>query len=410
MPKVVAIDTGIGWEHARAFAEKGWDVVIHRPTISSSFPILKYVIQGYGFEGIRIGDLWTELMRPDGVDLVMILDLPTGRLGDYLRQELNIPCVGGGIAERLELDRVWAKRMAQKYGIPVPKSYVVRGIDNLKELMHRLGSGVIKIDTFRGDFETRLANSPEEAEQVIASIYQSFGPYVNVVRFIVEEIIPDSVLIGGDWLFDGKRFSSPYHFSLEVRPHCIGKWVEESVPILDEVKEKTERMLADLGYRGFYSNELLYNPDTGRGYLIDQNIRPPYPLSLHFPAVIKNYTDLVYACGKGDFGDMKVEVDHPFVGIVAVCASAEDKAWFPVEIKDKDVRIRWRSAIKIGGIPYLVPTDNIAGVVVGVGNTVDELLDDMVRQFEKVDFSRKEDFTTEKFDDAKTFLKKVKLA
>lgn len=405
MRKVVAIDTGIGWEHARAFTKDGWRVIIHRPTLSSSFPILKYVIPGFGFDGIRIGDLWTELLKDD-VDLVLILDLPTGGLGDYLRQYLHIPCLGGGIAERLELDRVWAKRVLRKYGIPTPKAYVVRGIENLKRLLKELdGNGVIKIDTFRGDFETKVTSSYEEAEQMIAGIYQTFGPYANVVRFIVEEKIPDSVLIGGDWVFDGEKFWTPYHFSLEIRPHCIGKWVESSIPILDEVKERMERLLKDLEYRGFYSNELLYQPTTGKGYLIDQNVRPPYPLSLSFPVVIKNYTDLLYKASTTGFGENKVQVDYPFVGIVAIYASADEKNWIPVKIKDNFTSIRWRSATMIDGIPYIVPTDNIAGVVVGVGNSVEELLHDLEKQFEQVTFQKKEEFDISPFNKVVKFLK-----
>lgn len=410
--RLVCFDTGIGWEHARRFAEEGWEVIIHRPTISNSFPRLRYVIPGFGFKNIKIGDGFKAIRQ--GCDLVMITDLPTGELAEFLREQ-GIPVFGGGKAERLELDRVWAKQKMREYGIKFPKTWVVRGLGALKTFIEGHldseadeGKGFsIKIDTFRGDFETQVVKTKEEAEQVLSNIDNAFGPYAKVVRFIIEEYIPDAILVGGDWFFDGNHFAPTYHFSMELRPDCIGKWVKESIPVLDDMKERLERLLKELGYRGMYSNEILY--DGKNGYMIDQNVRPPYPLSLSFPTVIKNYTDIVQACAKGDLGDLDLEVDEPFVGIMVVSSSIGKEHYLPLHIKGDDVRLGFRDAIMIDGIIYSVPIDGHIGVTISTGRTLDELLDNMSADIEKVDIIKKDIPSVEKFNEALKIARKYHL-
>jgi biotin carboxylase len=371
--KFLVIDIGMGWEHARRLAEGKHDVFLTIASNLSPTPRFINTAVGYGFEGITKTDFGNHF---DDVDCIVFTDIGFGYLVDYLRNQGKVVFGTGSEGEKLEVDRIFAKKVYDELGIKYPETYIFHGLDALADFFEtHEGKWVLKVNTFRGDIETQIIEEVEEADAVITGLMHKFGIYgTEDFKFIVEKCI-DGVMVGVDTFFDGNSYVRPFHFGLEVGVDAIGRF--QDTTIMDDLMMKLAKHLKKINYRGAISVEAMY--DGKECYAIDICARFPYPLSMIYCEFIENYPDVILGVAKGNAPNLKLNCDE-YVGILnRTIIDEEMKLWIPVFIDEREngtyPRVRFRRAVQKDDVIYIPPyPDKVVISVMDTASSVDSTL------------------------------------
>ena len=111
---------------------------------------------GDGYEDIiRITDFWDRL---DEIDTFCFLDVNFWHWAKHLR-DLGCPVWSAFDGEELETDRVVAKLLPAKAGLPVNPYKIITGIDDLRKYINDNEDKIIKVSRVRGLIETFTISS-----------------------------------------------------------------------------------------------------------------------------------------------------------------------------------------------------------------------------------------------------------
>lgn len=375
---VLFIDTNIGLDHALGLAKSGFNVwysVIH----SRAFPNLIDEINGYGFNEIKKVWDWGEGLE-NGCETIVFADSGFGALADWLRLEGYDVFGADGNTERLELDRVFFKKIMDKLGIKTPAYYIAKGVEEAKKIVKEKGEKYVKVSRFRGAVETFKAHDEREIETKIKT--SDFAMFGDIATFVLEEPVGDGFIeIGFDALFNGERF-------LDIVFDTIEKKGEGNITFAREIDKspwytilkKFEPYLRKNGYRGFFCAEGFWN---GKDiYVIDITPRFAYICSYAYPRMIENYGDVIVNVAKGKDVEIKLKTKVS----VQISAYTDVMKWKEVK-SDNWQMTAMRRAVKIGQSVWWVPIeDNTVAVAVGLGHTDDEAMRKAIDVAEGIEF------------------------
>jgi len=375
--KYLIIDTNLAIDHALTLAAIGHKVYYYVDA-RSPYPCLEDTISGYGFSIIeKIDDFGAVL---DEADCVLISDVGYGFLADYLRSEGKAVFCSDARSQKLELDRIWAKKLMQKLDILTPEYTVVEGIENLRKyIKQNPGKHFIKLNTFRGNIESFSVDSLEELDMMLANA--NFGVMGDIINFCIEKEC-DGVEVGADIYFNGQDFILPYLYTIEIKgAGNIAKYTNNTSHPIFKTFLKLKNFLSQNGYHGNISVEGFLN-SNGEYRVIDWTCRLPFPGSAIFCKAIENYDEVVYKVASGK--SVEPILRYPYwvqVGIYAGDSEKWRKLHFPLEVLPF---IGFRRVVKKSNDYYYVPGDSLVCTLTGFGYDLEMAMNTAIDAASKV--------------------------
>lgn len=370
MSRVLYVDFGLTWGHGWRLQQDGEDVKLYIPYVAPYPRYMDYLI-GYGFLP-KVTDI-NEVV--DNVDYIIFGDIGWGHTIERLRKE-GKKVWGAGIAENLEMDRIFSAKVMDRLGILYPKKYYITGLSKLEEFIKDHGTNYcVKPNYFRGDFESFLVRDVD-INAYLADLGQKLGPFKESFEFVVEDLI-DGVMIGVDtWMSPNGKFVRPLFMAFEIHMDAVGRFTETSV--FDDVLDKLEGYFASLGYVGNFSLEAMW--DGENLYVIDFCTRMPITMGYIFPAFFYNYKNFVTSVLSGEKPEEYVDTNYYYA----------IKNVFYEDIKEKWVRVDIPGAYftytaKLGDNIYSIPHKNaiVLASVFGKGRDYNDALMDASRKVDE---------------------------
>ena len=326
---ILCICSGLYVSLANALADEGANTVWYYTFTGSAFPSYKDTAAGDNFEYLtKIKsdiDFWNYV---DKADIICTFDVGCNGIIDYLRKTRTEKSIfGAGRGERLENYRLGFKRTLEILNLPVIPYKVIKGFTALRKYLEVNPKKVVKIDIYRGDFETLVCPDYLTVKQVLDDRQPLFGQYSEDIQFIVEDFV-DCVVESG---FDGACSNGlfiPISYGYEVDKNLyLGKKAstEEDIPEpLFETLDAMRPVLEKFGYAGLLSTEERI-VSKEEHYFTDPCCRGPLPLGVLYSRYIKNWTKFVEAIGRGKPIKAEWTDDNEYIGAFALgTANAKD--------------------------------------------------------------------------------------
>ena len=351
----------------------------------STFPHMTVGMVGHGMEDIeRVESIFGPHF--DSIDLFVFPDLYWGEMQVYL-ERLGKRVWGARTGEEIEIYRELCKKLMEENDLPVQPWKIIKGIKALREHLQAHKEQHVKIDKWRGDFETFFSERYDLVAPKLDAIEHSLGGFKTIAEFIVEDNLPDCVEVGLDaYCIDGQYPDSTL-CGIEVKD--LGYVAEFKA--WDDIPEPVTRwttnmahILESYGYRGFLSNEIRIGKDL-QPYMIDACTRcgcPPNELYQEF------YTNLAEIIWEGAAGNLVSPKPIAKYGVEVIMRSdwAKENHWQPVHI-DPAVRqnVKLFNPVFVDGEYYVCPQgEDMAevGAIVGYGDTLKEA-HEMVKEMAK---------------------------
>jgi len=383
--KILIFDTGFATEHAKRLERDGHQVRFFTFWAGEGFPKFKAYAPGLGlvekplyfFENIN----WA--------DIIMIPDIGIGDLAEMLKK-MGKPVWGAGKAEILEIHRAESLKIMDKLGIVYPFSKVCNGFKELRDYLETAKDKYVKFDVFRGDVETFwLSEMNEKARLKLDELELGFGPFADDQKFVVQDRL-EGVEVGFDLIFDGSDFSRPYLYGYEAKgTGCyIGRYAQELPEPIRNVAEKIIPFLKENDYRGAISNEGIVGEDKIMK-VIDWCTRFPYPLSAIYTEAIENYSEVIINVTNKKPTDLKVR--YPYVASMAMESQKAVTSWLGMTFKPEfRNKLKLRLGAQKDDIYWAVPGFSSVLVVIGMGNTVEEAIEDIKNTLANADIIAEE--------------------
>ena len=357
----------------------------------SAFAKMNLGMIGTGLEGIEVVD---SIYGPhfDDVDLFVFPDIYFGYEQEML-EKMGKKVWGSRTGECLELQREGMKEILTKLDLPVGKFTHIKGIANLRAFLKDNEDVYVKIDKYRGTFETFHSANYKEVEPKLDEVEYCIGAFKHTIEFTVEEALPDRVEVGTDcWVVtdDNGVAHYPEHTisGIEIKDVGFASIFKKYADIPEVVTRFNERMKPVFGaynWRGFMSTEVRIGKDM-KPYMIDLCARAPSPPNELYQEQYSNLADCIWAGANGVV--IEPEATAKYGAEIMLHSSWADKGWqpvtFPPELRD---RVKLRNATKIHDVYYAIPQAcglPEVGAVIGLGNTLKEALDNAVENAEQV--------------------------
>lgn len=352
-----------------------------------SFPTMNHGLIGEGIPGV---ELVNSIFGPhfDEVDLFCFSDLYWNDVQLYL-ESIGKNVWGARKGEELELYRHLCKEEMERVGLPVqPWKYLV-GVTALRAHLKAHENQYVKINRWRGNFETFKSISYDLSSVKLDEIAHQLGGFQETAEFVVEDELPDCVEIGTDTFCIDGRYPAGTLVGIEVKDlGYVGQFVAwDKIPEpLIRWNEKIGPTLAKYGYRGDVSNEIRIGKDL-EPYMIDATCRSPSPPSELCQEFYTNWSEIRWEGAQGNVVD---PIPAARFGVQVILKSAwAEKNWQPVEYPDKYARqIKLFNPVDIDGKHYVVPQDEELqeiGAVIGWGNTVEAAVVHMQEAAESIE-------------------------
>ena len=386
----LVIDNGLFVELALKLSQTFKKVYYYVPW-ESAFAKMNLAYIGHGLEGLEVVD---SIYGPHfgEVDLFCFPDIYMGWEQEML--EKMGKCVWGSrTGECLELNREGMKAILEKLDMPVGKFTHIKGIANLRAFLKENENVYVKIDKYRGTFETFHAANYKEVEPKLDEVEFNLGAFKHIIEFTVEECLPDRVEVGTDcWVItdDEGQAHYPEHTisGIEIKDVGFASIFKKYADIPEVVTRFNERMkpvFAAYNWRGFMSTEVRIGKDM-EPYMIDLCARAPSPPNELYQEQYSNLAECIWYGSNGIV--VEPEPTAKYGCEIMLHSSWADKGWqpisFPEEIRD---RVKLRNAVKISDVYYAVPQAvglPECGAVIGLGDTLEDALDDAVENAEQV--------------------------
>lgn len=367
----MVVDLGLFVELARTLGKTMRKVYYCNPSWVTAFPRMNMGLIGSGFDEIEVClSPWEHF---EDIDLYVFPDVGHGEMQTYL-ESVGKAVWGCHMAEELEFERDTCKKLMKKLGLPVGAYKVVKTIDGLREHLKQNDNQYVKINRWRGHFETFLAHNYDLAEPRIDEIEWQLGALKNVAEFICEDELKDKIEAAVDiYSIDGELPKSMlYGFEIKDLGYCGKFTTYENVPdSLKQFDEAFAPILQQYGARTFYDPETRIGKDRVP-YMVDLCIRTPSPPNELYQVFYKNLAEIIWRGANGECIDPEPADDWGAEIIVHSPWACDN--WQPIEVpKEHGDYVKFRNAVKIEGKLYVMPqvgkTAEI-GAVVGHGGTM----------------------------------------
>jgi len=323
------------------------------------------------------------LLDPDTlpeIDLFVFPDIGFGGLQRYLRS-IGKAVWGNLGASELELYRTHFLEVLHDVGLPVVPSVTVVGLSALAKHLKTVKNKWIKVDCFRGNMETWHHVDFDHSERTLDGLAVIFGGAKEKVTFVVQDDLKTEIECGYDgWCIDGRFPTATFQGYEKKNELYLGSLLQaEDLP--DELKMVNEAMapvLKEYGYRDWWATEIRVS--DGVPYFIDPTARMPGQTGEHQLETLENVADIIWRGANGEL--VKPNWLYQY--------AAEATLHYEPLTKDASVKDEWKTlhlpedAMKWIKLYHYCKIDDVyhfsskgtdeVGVVIGVGNSVDEAL------------------------------------
>jgi len=369
------LDYGLFIEMARVLGKTFKKVFYCNPTWPGNFPRRQEAEIGTGFDEIEVVHDIFEYM--DDIDLLVYSDVGQGYQQAWLAEQ-GKAVWGCRVGEDLEFYRDAAKQTLESLGLPVGPYEVITGIDSLRKYLKENKDQIVKIDKWRGSFETFRSPNYSFIEPKLDEIERRFGPMKYDQKFVVEEELKDKFEAAIDaYNIDGKMPKKTL-YGVEIKNLAYAaRFVDyESIPkAMRLFDEKIASILKKYQYRSFYSPEQRIGKDK-KAYMIDMCCRVPSPPNESYQVEYKNLADIIWQGANGICIDPIPRAK--WVAEALIHSEWACKNFQPVEFpKEYEEFVKLRNCVKIKDKYYVVPIEGEMpeiGAVVGYGGTMDEAI------------------------------------
>ena len=365
---IAFIDDNLALEHALGLGrtKPKDDINIYYSILNyTPYPAIEDEISGYGFnEIVKTQEIGAALLDSE---YVFIPDIGLGSFIDFLKVQ-NYKVFGApSEVEKLETDRIYAKEILQKYGISIPEYTIANGINELKEIIKNSDSKVyIKLNKYRGAFETFGTDSVEEVEYIISS--SGLNIFGDNIQFIVEKA-QSGIEIGIDTWFNGTDFIPVVAETIEIKGAGNAtsfKNITES--IWNHVLQKIKPYLIENNYVGMFCLEGFFDGVDIK--IIDITPRTPYPSSLAYPKVVRNYYEFIVGIMDGKLS--LPDIPYKYSVQIDVYTDSTNK-WKKIYYDRDDIEwLAFRRVIKKNNDEcWFVPGDSLVAVGISEADDID---------------------------------------
>ncbi len=358
---------------------KDFKKVFYHSPVAEEFLTVHKSILGDGVPEIeRIDDV----DDPDfskQIDAWIFPDIRFVGLQKRLRAEGKAVWGAFGVDE-LELMRTKFIDTIEELGLPVVKSVTLHGLTALSEHLKKVNKKYVKLNKFRGDFESFEHIDFAHSEREIERLAKLWGGVKEFPAFVVQDKIDTDIEVGYDGFSIDGRFPQKSFYGYEDKNSLYLGSVRNYEDLPKSVRQVNEAMapiLEQAGYRNFIATEIRYVSPT-EFYFIDPTMRMPGQTGEQLLNTCKNLGECIY---KGALGEMIVP---EFLGNFAAAAtitntagSAED--WKVLRVPEE--AREWTHLThfcQVDDICHFPPGRlNELGVVVGYGDSIDKAIESL---------------------------------
>ncbi|MDE2099812.1 MAG: hypothetical protein KGL39_21345 [Patescibacteria group bacterium] len=367
-----------------AMGEKCKKAYYSTPT-NREFQDLNDCAKGDGVGGIERLDDFLDPDRVDEIDLYVFPDVGFAAEQRLLRS-LGKAVWGAMGAGRYELYRTQFLDLLKEIGLRAPPSLKIRGLTNLAEHLRKTSKKWIKINRYRAVMETWFHKDFEHSRQKLDALAVRLGGLKDQVPFVVQDEIDSDIEVGYDgWSIDGRFPSSSFQgYELKNELYLGSVLKREQLPTLvRNVNRAMAPVLEEFGYRNFIATEI-------RGpYFIDPTLRMPGLTGDQLPCTCRNLPEIIWAGANGKL----IEPDWGAKFAAVATLHYKDHTshqWFSVRIPE-----RVRQWVKLyhfcasGDLYHFIPSVPFecdeAGTVVGMGDTIEQAIDQCKANFDELE-------------------------
>lgn len=373
---VCVIDNGLFTSLAERLA-RDFKRVLYYASWEAAYPKMNEAYIGYGLKDVeRVESIWPHF---DEIDLFVFPDLFYGPMQVWLESH-GKRVWGSRNGEELEIYREVCKEQMAKAGLPVGPYEVVKGIDKLRAYLKAHENVWVKVDQWRGTFESFKSSNYRNVEPKLQEIEYQLGPLKNIIDFVVDDDLPDKIEVGIDaYCIDG-QWPSKTLVGIEVKDlGYVGEFVK-----WDDIPEPIRRFNASMapvfrryGYRNFFSTEIRIGKDH-EPYMIDACCRCGAPPNELYQEFYSNLPDIISAGADGELVDPEPKGKFG-VEVIMQSQWANERNWQPLDIPEKiREHVKLRFGAKIGDRHYVVPQWiglKEIGAIVAWGDTLEAALE-----------------------------------
>ena len=371
----MVIDLGMFVELARTVAQTYKKVYYCNPSWVCPYPKLNEAKIGEGFPEIEV--CLDPFDHFEDIDLYVFPDIGYGGFQTYLESE-GKKVWGCRMAEELEFYRDDCKKLMKRLGLPVGPWEKVKSIDSLREYLKEHKKQWVKMNQFRGHFETFFSDYYTLVEPRIDEIEHQLGALKNMAEFVVEEHLPDMFEVAADaYNIDGEM-PTKMLYGVEIKDQgYIGKFTNyENIPkSMREFDTKMSPTLKRYGYRSFYSPEHRIGKEQ-IAYMIDLCARVPSPPGELYQVYYTNLAEIIWEGANGNCIDPAPIAK--WAAEIVIHSPWATKNWQPIGFPNEyEEYIKFRNAVRIDGKTYVMPqmgeVPEIGGIC-GYGDTMEEAI------------------------------------
>lgn len=279
---------------------------------------------------------------------------------------------GPGRGDKLELQRAWAQRYMRENGLPTNPFDEVTGLDNLREYLKKHPDVFVKMEDWRGDWESMHAENYAAVENELNMRALKLGPFGRIAKFICEKPLKDKAELGLDTFCVDGMYPGTTFAGIEIK-NCgfVGMWRK-----WDDWPEELRRpfdviapLLKQWQYRCFLSSETRIGKDK-KPYTIDWTTRQASPPGEIYIEMDEALPQRVWAAAHGQMMEPKPIARYGACAAIKAPATEEiPQNNFYLNFPAKYRRnLKIRSPVRIDGNFYSLEK-SILGQVVGWGET-----------------------------------------
>lgn len=376
---VCVIDDGWFFPICIHLAKHFGKVFFWNDTVSKSPTINKLLIgDGYN-QVIRLDEFWPHLNE---IDVFVFPDNGYAQLQKHL-EKMGKLVWGSREGDELELKREKLRLIQKELKMDVPEYKMYRGLSSLRDHLKDAGHCFIKISRWRGNTETFEHHNYELSKGYLDKLAVSFGPAAEFVRFMVEQPIDTDIELGTDSFCINGRFPNKAVMGIEKKDTAyIGALLNyDDLP--EQVQAVNEKLIDDFTvyqYRNFFSTEIRVKDD--KNYLIDFTARLGFPSGNSQLLLYKNLGEIIWWGAQGRMID--IEPAAKFAIEVAIHHRDDPDIWRQIIVPDEILdRVNLVTPFRVSGTLYSIPVlphpCNIIGSVCGLGDTIEEALEDVMK-------------------------------
>jgi hypothetical protein len=317
------------------------------------------------------------------LDLVVVPDIGFNGTQKLFRS-LGIAVWGSMGADSMELYRTKFLRFLEENNLPIIHSEKIVGLTNLAlYLKECTGKKWVKINRFRENMETWKHESWPSTERMLEHLAMEFGGIKEHIVFVVQDDQPTEIEIGYDgWTVDGgypKSSFSGYEKKNELYLGSLLPYDKLPEPVR-EINEEIAQYFKDIEYRNFMATEI--RVVDGTPYFIDPTFRMPGQTGEQLLETCDNLDEVIWKGANGEL--IAPQFRYQFSAEATLHYDGCPDHWktvvVPGEVEQWFKPVHY--CICDGAHQFPPAKNDEIGVVLGVGDTIQEAIDHLHENLE----------------------------